>query len=52
MEEHFIEIENIIGASRTIEELKEAKLAYIKEHRYVLEYFNFIQKELEEETYG
>ena len=49
LEDLFIRIEGIVGKSATVNELKEVKMQYIKEHRYVLEYFNLVQNEIEEE---
>lgn len=49
MEEIFIEIEEKIAESKTLDQLRDAKMEYFKQHRLVLEYFNFVQEEIEGE---
>lgn len=52
LEDLFVRIEKIIESSPSnLEELKEVKREYIRQHRYVLEYFNFVQNEMEEGTW-
>ena len=48
LEDLFLRIENIIGAVETVDEVKETKMEYFKEHRFILEYFNYVQAEIEE----
>jgi len=42
-------IENELAQVETIEELKEARKLYFKEHRYIVAYFLFLQEEIEDE---
>ncbi len=51
MEDLFIEIESIVAKVNSLEELKDKKREYIKQHRLVLLYFNDIQEEFEEGEY-
>jgi hypothetical protein len=46
------DIENEIGQVETMEELKEARKAYFKEHRYIVAYFLYLQEEIEKEDDG
>ena len=49
MEELFIEIEENIAEANNIEELKDKKREYFKQHRLVLLYFDDIQRDIEDE---
>jgi len=45
----FEEIENELAVVDTLEELKDARRAFFKEHRYVVAYFLYLQEEIEDE---
>ena len=47
MENLFIEIEEKVAEATTVEELKEKKKEYMRQHRLVLLYFNDVQEMIE-----